>query len=428
MITTDYDVAVIGAGPAGLAAALAADERGAKTLLIERESKLGGMLKQCIHDGFGFERFGEKLSGPEYVHRFTSQIPDSGIKIAALTFVTRIEKKITGFHLTLVNREGVNKTTCRSLVLACGSRERTFRQVGIHGRYSAGIFTAGTAQYYINILGKMPAKRCVILGSDDAGLIIARRLKIEGAEVIGVFEERPAAAGQIRNVCQCLEDYDIPLYTNKTITRVFGEGHLNSVEISSVNENMLPVSGTEKIIDCDTIIVSAGLVPENELAEKLGITLDSSTKGPITDQNCMTMTDGIFCCGNALHVNTFVDYVSESGEIAGQAAANWSAEQPIYIPQNSERSLAMITSNNNLSYIVPQMLNVNELNNPVIFNFRSKNEMGKSLLLVELDGIEIFRKFYQQLRPQEMERLELDLKNKFINKGSVINFLLKEIK
>jgi len=326
-----YDTAVIGSGPAGLAAALSADRCGAKTLLIEREANMGGILKQCIHDGFGLVRFGEKLTGPEYAHRFISQLSKSGVEKAAHTFVTKITKQQSAsfptFELTLVNRDGVNKIACKSIVLACGCRERTSRQIGIHGRHSAGIFTAGTVKYYTNILGKMPARRCVIFGSSDIGLIMARRLKLEGAEVLGVYEARPTAGGLMRNIYQCLEDFDIPLYTSKTVTHVFGEGRVNAVEVSAVDKNMILIPGTEEIIECDALILSTGLIPENELAESLGVLLDVSTGGPLTDQNYMTTVDGVFCCGNSLHINDLVDYVSESGETAGQAAAQWVAAQ-----------------------------------------------------------------------------------------------------
>jgi thioredoxin reductase len=410
-----FDVTVIGGGPAGLAAALAADNCGAKTLLIEREANLGGILKQCIHDGFGLVRFGEKLSGPEYAHRFIRKLPESGVEISTLTYVTRIEKCPSGFELTLVNRDGVIKTECKSIVLACGCRERTSRQIGIHGRHSAGVFTAGTAQYYTNIQAMMPTKRCVILGSGDIGLIMARRLKLEGAEVLGVYEAKPTASGLMRNVYQCLEDFDIPLYTSKTVTRVFGEGRINAVEISNVDENMTPIPGTEEIIQCDALILSVGLIPENELAESLGVPLDTRTKGPVTDQNCMTMADGVFCCGNALHVNDLVDYVSESGEAAGRAAAQYSP---------SERSLAEIKADDSMLYIVPQLINVDDLEKPAVVYFRSKEEMGKTRLTVTIDGNEVYTKKFPRLRPPEMERLELDFKTMNVKRGSTVNFSL----
>jgi len=405
-----FDVVVIGAGPAGLAAALASAQQGrsAGTLLVEREEKLGGILKQCIHDGFGLVRYGEKLTGPEYAHRFINQIKDSGITTALHTFVSRIEKTADGFELVLVSKDGITKAECKSIVFACGCRERTSRQIGIHGRHSAGIFTAGTAQYYTNILGKMPGKKCVILGSGDIGLIMARRLTLEGAHVIGVYEAKPSASGLMRNVYQCLEDFDIPLHTGETVTNVFGEGRLNSVEISSVDENMNPVSGTEQIIECDSLILSVGLIPENELAESLCVPMDEKTKGPLTDQNYMTMTDGIFCCGNALHVNDLVDYVSESGEAAGSAAMLYASTQ---LCMRKERFFALVSADESLLYIVPQRLNIDELDSPVIFYFRSSKETDIARLSVTLNGKEIFSKMYPRLRPPEMERLSLDLKS-----------------
>jgi len=430
MLADFYNVIIIGAGPAGLAAALSADEHGSKTLLVEREANLGGILKQCIHDGFGLVRFGEKLTGTEYAHRFISQLSKSKVETSVLTFVTKIEKQPSCFSLTLVNTNGILKTSCKSIVLACGCRERTSRQIGIHGRHTAGVITAGTAQYYTNILGKMPAKRCVILGSGDIGLIMARRLKLEGAEVLGVYEAKPSPSGLMRNVYQCLEDFDIPLYTSKTVTRVLGEGRLSAVEISSVDENMESIQGTEEIIECDTLILSVGLIPENELAEKLDIPIDKLTKGPEADQDYMTMLDGVFCCGNALHVNDLVDYVSESGEAAGRAAAQWALSKNDQ--KNVNQNFAGIAADDSLLYIVPQRLNIDKLNSskksgsPVTFYFRSKNEMEKSLLSVTFDGKEIYKKTYQRLRPPEMERLVLNFENMNIVNKSIINFSLTQ--
>ncbi|MCL2880243.1 MAG: NAD(P)/FAD-dependent oxidoreductase [Treponema sp.] len=413
-----YDVIVIGGGPAGLAASLSASHEGAKTLVVEREAKLGGILKQCIHDGFGLVRFNEKLTGPEYAHRFIEKIPETDIEIAVQTFVTKIEKTDSGFRLSLVNHEGLAQIQCRSLVLATGCRERTSRQIGVHGHHCAGVFSAGTAQYYTNILGKMPTKRCVILGSGDIGLIMARRLTLEGAQVLGVYEAKPTPGGLTRNIYQCLEDFDIPLYTSKTITRLFGDSRISAVEVSDVDENLEPVPGTEKRVECDALILSVGLIPENELAESLGIAIDRRTNGPVADQNCQTSQAGVFCCGNALHVNDLVDYVSETGETAGRAAARYSGA--------NAAEYAALEAASGIQYVVPQKLDLGSLNGSVPVYFRSKSEMGKARLSVNLDGKEIFGKNYARLRPPEMERLELNFSQYALTPGSAISFTLSE--
>lgn len=319
-----YDVVVIGGGPAGLAAAIEAKKNDAKVLLIEREARLGGVLKQCIHDGFGLVRFGKKLSGPEYAQRFIREFHELEIDFLTMTFVTDIKKDNGEFELVFVNGEGLSHCKTKSVILATGCRERTAKQVSIHGTRPAGIFTAGTAQNYVNILGQMPTKKCVILGSGDIGLIMARRLTLEGAEVVGVYEAKPTPSGLERNIVQCLNDFDIPLSLSHTVTRVFGHDRLTAVEISQVDSNMKPVEGTEEIIECDALILSVGLIPENEVAKQLGVTIDSKTRGPVCSENMMTDVDGIFSCGNAYHVFDLVDYVSENGELAGRGAAEYS--------------------------------------------------------------------------------------------------------
>ena len=250
MTTGNYDVLVVGGGPAGLAAAISAHDNGAKVLLLEREARLGGILKQCIHDGFGLHHFGEQLSGPEYAERFEDELYKRNIEYSTLTFVTKIDKNGDGsFSVHTVGRSGVSIFTAKALVLATGCRERTAKQVFIHGTRPAGVFTAGTAQHFTNLLGLMPAKKCVILGSGDIGLIMARRLTLEGAKVLGVYEAKPTPSGLTRNLHQCLHDYDIPLHLSHTVTRVFGVDRLEAVEISKVDENMAPIPGTQSRVE-----------------------------------------------------------------------------------------------------------------------------------------------------------------------------------
>ncbi|MDR2647223.1 MAG: NAD(P)/FAD-dependent oxidoreductase [Oscillospiraceae bacterium] len=394
-----FDVAVVGAGPAGLAAALAAERQGSRVLLIEREARLGGILKQCVHDGFGLVRFGEKLAGPEYAHRFLSRLSGTSIQIAALTFVSAI-KKTDLFGLELVSAHGLETVLSKTIVLATGCRERTAQQVAIHGTRPAGVFTAGSAQYYTNILGKLPAKRCVILGSGDIGLIMARRLTLEGAKVLGVYEAKSVPSGLPRNLAQCLHDFDIPLYLSKTVTRCFGDARLTAVEIADVDENMRPIDGTQQILDCDTLVLSVGLIPENELAETLGVALDSATKGAVTDQDGHTSVDGVFACGNCVHVNDLVDYVSESGETAGAAAARYAV--------GTRKSIPVRTSDN-LLYCVPQKISITKNNGEVVLYFRVKRELQNRRLTVRLEERTLLQKNYKQMRPPEMERIAVKL-------------------
>ena len=375
------DVLVIGGGPAGLAAAIAAHQNDAQVLLIEREARLGGILKQCIHDGFGLVRYGEKLSGPEYAGRFIDEFHALGLQARTLTFVTRIQKTVEGFAVTLVNRDGVETVAAKALVLATGCRERTAKQVSI-------------------------------LGSGDIGLIMARRLTLEGAQVLGVYEAKPTPSGLTRNIHQCLHDYNIPLYLSHTVTRVFGQDRLTAVEISQVDKCMVPIPGTEQIVECDALILSVGLIPENELAEGLGAAIDPKTKGPICDTGLMTSVPGVFSCGNALHVNDLVDYVSESGEAAGKSAARYRPGQ--------QRTLIPIMAGEGLLYAVPQRLDLQSDNSAVTLYFRSRENLGPCRLVITADGREIYTRRYPFLRPPEMERLELDLSAQALTAASQI--------
>ena len=401
------DVAVIGGGPAGLAAAISASREGASVLLIEREERLGGILKQCIHDGFGVIRFNEKLSGSEYACRDIRELEQTDTRVLLRTFVTRVEKRGDTFVLTLVNRGGMSRVEVKSLVLATGCRERTARQIGVHGTRPAGVLTAGNAQYYTNILGQLPTKRCVILGSGDIGLIMARRLTLEGANVLGVYEAKSAPGGLLRNVVQCLQDFDIPLHLSHTVTRVFGTERLEAVEVCRVDREMRPIRGTEKLIKCDALILSVGLIPENELAETLGIEMCRYTRGPVCDNNHMTMTDGIFSCGNSMHVNDLVDYVSESGESAGREAARYASNGGNTAGSGS-RTLIDVSWDPDILYAVPQRLDIGSLKGGTTMFFRASRELEKVTIRVHADGKEVFSKRYKKLRPPEMERITVD--------------------
>jgi thioredoxin reductase len=399
-------------------------------LLVEREGRLGGILKQCIHDGFGLIRFGEKLSGPEYSQRYIEMLKNTSIEIRRLSFATRIAKTGEGFEITLTSRDGINSVTARSLVLSTGCRERTARQVAIHGTRPAGLLSAGAAQYYTNILGQLPCRKCVILGSGDIGLIMARRLTLEGAEVLGVYEAKPTPSGLTRNIVQCLHDFDIPLYTSRTVTRVFGHARLEGVEISAVDEAMRPIPGTEERIDCDGLILSVGLIPENELAETLGVPLHPATKGPVCDQRYMTAVPGIFCCGNALQVNDLADYVSESGEAAGRNAAAFAKKNTARSIENSDgvggEKYADFLPDGGFLCMTPQRLNLDALDTETTVFFRSKDERGKTTVQMIAKDRVIFSKTYNQLRPPEMERITVDVTNAGLEPGDRITVTMND--
>jgi len=389
------DVAVIGGGPAGLAAALKASEN-ANVMLIERGKELGGILQQCIHPGFGNFIFKKMLTGPEYAQHFIDRVMEAGIDVKTNTTVLQIsrDKKIIAVNA----EDGILEIEAKAIVLAMGCRERTRQQILIPGTRPAGIYTAGTAQHLINIEGVMPGKRIVILGSGDVGLIMARRLTLEGAEVEGVYEIMPKPGGLIRNVVQCLHDFNIPLHLSHTVVDIKGRKRVEGVVVAKVDENLKPIKGTERFIPCDCLILAVGLIPENELSKQIGIEIDDVTQGPIVDEGMETTLPGIFACGNVVHVHDLVDDVTITAEIAGKYAAR-SARGEI-----KKKKEIKVVAGENVRYVVPQILRGKDIDE-VTFYFRVKEERENVSIAASSDGKTIAKKKEMIVRPAEMVRI-----------------------